>query len=435
MNNHMGVTRDLRPSKGSDGSTLRKLECLSALIVAILGCMVAFAGLLSADTVREYLCERGILDCTPVANFSAYPECGVSPLEVSFVNKSSGDIDTYRWDFDDGTDDTRETPRNHRFQGTGVYEVELVVSGPGGTASKVIPISVNPADTCIVPTVTPTSLPEPTIRPTNTVQRPDGPTQIIRPTDTWTPSPTIKPTDTWTPTDTPPIPQTVDLIIESVTYAPATPTTADTITFTAIIRNSGPGVSAPTTAIIKVGGETFGRNYSIQALSPGQTATIERQENLSVAQNYGTTVTVDPDNLVTEINENNNSTTVTFAVTAATSGKPFGQSSVDLVIDSVTHTPPNPTTGDTITFTAVVRNAGSSASNATTVIIKVGGETFGQNYPIPALNPGQTATLQRQETLSVAQNYMTTVIVDPDNTVLEIDENNNTGTVSFQVTQ
>ncbi|GAJ01864.1 unnamed protein product, partial [marine sediment metagenome] len=79
----------------------------------------------------------------------------------------------------------------------------------------------------------------------------------------------------------------------------------------------------------------------------------------------------------------------------------------DLIVESLTHSPVNPTTADTITFTAVVKNVGSAAAGASTLEFRVGGEFPYPTYPVPALAPGASHTVQRQEVLS-AQSYLNT---------------------------
>jgi len=105
----------------------------------------------------------------------------------------------------------------------------------------------------------------------------------------------------------------------------------------------------------------------------------------------------------------------------------------DLVVESLTHAPASPTTSQTITFTAVVRNAGSAWAGPSTFNLRVGGETFGQDVAVPALAPGASFMIQRQETLGVAQNYRNTATVDTGDNVAESDEGNNQITDDYTV--
>jgi PKD repeat protein len=64
----------------------------------------------------------------PTANFTATPNQGYSPLSVSFTNTSSGSINSYLWDFGDGSTSTVKNP-SHTFTNVGQYSVKLVVTG------------------------------------------------------------------------------------------------------------------------------------------------------------------------------------------------------------------------------------------------------------------------------------------------------------------
>jgi hypothetical protein len=110
----------------------------------------------------------------------------------------------------------------------------------------------------------------------------------------------------------------------------------------------------------------------------------------------------------------------------------------DLIVESMTHNPASPTTADLITFTAVVKNVGTGSAGASTLMFKIGEETPGAQgtlFSVPALAPGTSHTVTRQLTLNVAQNYMNTATADHTSVVAESNEDNNTTTDSYTVTQ
>lgn len=107
-----------------------------------------------------------------------------------------------------------------------------------------------------------------------------------------------------------------DLIVESLTHSPASPSTADTITFAARVQNTGCGTAQPSTLALKVGGETVPVEYSVPSLATGATYTAYRRVRLSVAQNYLNTATVDVRNDVAEANETNNQKTDAYTVSS-----------------------------------------------------------------------------------------------------------------------
>lgn len=81
----------------------------------------------------------------PVANFDAAPIDGEAPLRVQFSNASSGNISSVRWDFGDGSATSAEQDPRHTFHTVGAFNVELVVTGPGGQSQAVRQIVVSPS--------------------------------------------------------------------------------------------------------------------------------------------------------------------------------------------------------------------------------------------------------------------------------------------------
>ena len=67
----------------------------------------------------------------PIASFSSGIRRGYDPLSVTFANASSGIIETWQWDFGDGSSSRDRTP-SHTYTVPGTYTVSLTVSGPGG---------------------------------------------------------------------------------------------------------------------------------------------------------------------------------------------------------------------------------------------------------------------------------------------------------------
>jgi PKD repeat protein len=73
----------------------------------------------------------------PVANFTAIPRSGSSPLIVQFNDASGGDLNSWLWDFGDGTTSKEQNP-SHTYQNIGSYTVSLTVMGPGGSNTKTV---------------------------------------------------------------------------------------------------------------------------------------------------------------------------------------------------------------------------------------------------------------------------------------------------------
>ena len=77
----------------------------------------------------------------PKANFSAVPRSGDAPLQVDFVNESTGVITSWLWHFGDGATSTAESP-DHTYNSLRTYTAKLTAYGPGGSRSKTMSIEV-----------------------------------------------------------------------------------------------------------------------------------------------------------------------------------------------------------------------------------------------------------------------------------------------------
>ncbi|MBD3225483.1 MAG: PKD domain-containing protein [Caldithrix sp.] len=71
----------------------------------------------------------------PSAEFTADVTEGCAPLTVSFTDQSSGEIDSWNWDFGDGNTSTAQNP-SHEYTSPGTYTVSLTVSGPDGSDTE-----------------------------------------------------------------------------------------------------------------------------------------------------------------------------------------------------------------------------------------------------------------------------------------------------------
>jgi PKD repeat protein len=71
----------------------------------------------------------------PVSEFTGTPTTGDTPLSVQFIDHSTGTITSYAWDFGDTVTSYLQNPE-HIYTAAGNYSVNLTVSGPGGSSSK-----------------------------------------------------------------------------------------------------------------------------------------------------------------------------------------------------------------------------------------------------------------------------------------------------------
>lgn len=104
----------------------------------------------------------------------------------------------------------------------------------------------------------------------------------------------------------------------------------------------------------------------------------------------------------------------------------------DLVVTALSWAPSAPVETDATTVSATVRNVGTAASGATTVNVSVGGAVAG-SAPVGALAAGASTTVQVAVGKRAQGSYKVTAVVDPTDTVVEQDNDNNSFTATAQL--
>ena len=74
---------------------------------------------------------------TPVANFTVDHTSGFAPLTVNFSDASAGAIDTWEWDFGDGSPVSSDQNPTHTYENFGSYSVSLTVTGIDGVDTEI----------------------------------------------------------------------------------------------------------------------------------------------------------------------------------------------------------------------------------------------------------------------------------------------------------
>jgi len=208
-----------------------------------------------------------------------------------------------------------------------------------------------------------------------------------------------------------------DLVVESLTHSPANPTTADTVTITAVVKNQGTTSAGASTLQIPLTGQAT-TQYSIGTLAAGATQTVTRTVEPLSAGTYTLNAWADCNAVVAESSETNNVTVDYFTV----GGLP------DLIISGVGTQPPYfyppfPKPTDTLTLVVTVLNQGAGSAGASTARLFVGGATF--DLAISALAAGASQVINYPIGTLDAGTYSTTATADIYNAVVESNEANN----------
>lgn len=98
----------------------------------------------------------------PVAAFTASPDTGDRPLDVTFIDASTGSITSWDLDFGDGsTHGSGPGPWTHTYTTRNTYTATLMVTGPGGTDSTTRTVTVKEPAPAVTFTADSTSGTEP----------------------------------------------------------------------------------------------------------------------------------------------------------------------------------------------------------------------------------------------------------------------------------
>jgi PKD repeat protein len=79
-----------------------------------------------------------VFPAPPVADFSGSPVTGFQPLGVTFMDASTGLVESRLWSFGDGTTGSTQNPY-HSYTGVGTYTVALTAGNTGGSDTETKP--------------------------------------------------------------------------------------------------------------------------------------------------------------------------------------------------------------------------------------------------------------------------------------------------------
>ena len=218
------------------------------------------------------------------------------------------------------------------------------------------------------------------------------------------------------------------LTTDNVTFSPGNPREGATVTVRAVVINNGAlaadNVVVQFTDTTGGDGTPIGPQQVIPTLAPGSSATV--QVSYPTAGKLGSRsirVAVDPNNFIAESRETDNTATVTLEVRGS------DLSNLVVVAPNVNFSPPAPTVGTPVMVRAVILNHG--AREARDVVVQFMDVSGGSQLPIGApqtiarIAPGAGALAQISYTPAVVGEATLQVVADPNNFIVEADENDN----------
>jgi uncharacterized repeat protein (TIGR01451 family) len=215
----------------------------------------------------------------------------------------------------------------------------------------------------------------------------------------------------------------------NIKFDPPEPEQGDVVTMTATILNDG---SAPANDVIVqftdvTGGDAvpIGVEQTIETIEAGRSHLLHMSyRNTEEVGERIIQVIVDPSDVIAESDENDNSATKDLVVT------PPIIPNLAVAASNLTFDPAMPIAGDMVTVTVTVLNNGTG--DTSDVLVHVldmsdgTGEMIGEAQTIPAIPAGASETISvTYDTTDKAGERRIQVVVDPENTIAESDEEDN----------
>ena len=209
-------------------------------------------------------------------------------------------------------------------------------------------------------------------------------------------------------------PDMPDLTISNVVWSPAEIIPGQEVVFTIDIENIGSLTAGASRLAYYVDDNIAGFN-DIGPVAAGSKITQTLKWAASAGQHH-ISIVADSKNQVAEIDETNNTVTVDIPPP-------------DLIVKNISYSSQDAATGDTVTITASIMNTKGSRTPECTAECYVDGASIGTKQ-VPGLDAGQSADITF-DWKALPGTHSFNVRADVNNNVMETDETNNEGTVTF----
>lgn len=219
-----------------------------------------------------------------------------------------------------------------------------------------------------------------------------------------------------------------DLIIESLTIT-GNHTQYRGLKAHITVRNIGDQLARSIViGVMNEGGTRLGEASSVGVLYPNQTTVVQLNLML-LAGNRTIRFFADPYNVVLERNETNNRWSEDIVVVLPS----IEIDAPNLIIERMYAMPSDPRPGEAVSVGALIRNVGTSRSNASVINFTVDGASL-STAPVPALAPDASYSAYVPWIVRAAGLYNISARADSTEKVFELGEDDNTLGLSFSVT-
>jgi PKD repeat protein len=95
----------------------------------------------NSTTKTDYIAVTSDISA-PMANFTTDANSGQVPFTVHFTDTTVGSVSNWKWDFGDGSTSSEQNP-THTYVAEGSFNVNLTATGPGGSTTSTLPLTVS----------------------------------------------------------------------------------------------------------------------------------------------------------------------------------------------------------------------------------------------------------------------------------------------------
>ena len=216
-----------------------------------------------------------------------------------------------------------------------------------------------------------------------------------------------------------------DLVIQSIGWSPDSPVMGDTVTIPVTVANEGDGRAAASTIQMIVDDDLLGE-AELSEMLPGESETASFDWVAEVGPRTLRAL-ADSGHAVSEADEDNNELTNVYEATIF----------ADLIVESISWEPQNPSVGDEVTFTVTVRNQGTSDADESFVELSRtlrDGTVSSYEVQLADVPAGVSATAAFQWQAEPGEITLT-ARADFRGTIRESDEDNNHADERYDATQ
>jgi len=207
-----------------------------------------------------------------------------------------------------------------------------------------------------------------------------------------------------------------DLIVQSISWTPASPSKGDSVVLRITVKNQGNAGSRLAKLNFYINGTSRGFK-DVYPIEPGNTF-VSTYNWVAQAGQHALKAVIDEAGQVTEGNESNNVYNMTFSTLPP-----------DLIVHNIVCDPENPSKNDVVTFTANVTNQGTGRSDACQLAYFIDG-VYQSALLVDALDAGSSGNITFTWT-ALSDLHAVKVVIDFNDRVVESDENNNEYTADF----